>query len=186
MTDGYPPSTPYPAGDRPPFDPFVLEPQKAHNSTGSPAPAHPGRRRLRIPGPLLGLLLALAVAVPVIAGTLQPSGQDSADVPTGAAGGDDGQSAPARPDTGSEQQDEPTPPPSLGAPEEAPAPPLDPPSTAPGAEQLGAIEDCLENALGLRAACDALGTLPQAAERYLDCREVGLAADRCLEALPPE
>jgi hypothetical protein len=171
MTDGYPPSTPYPAGDRPPFDPFVLEPQKAHNSTGSPAPAHPGRRRLRIPGPLLGLLLALAVAVPTVVATLPPAGQDSSD---------GGSAAPADQASPSEGGGELAP-----LPDQTPSGPADPPSSGPGWQQSLAVEDCLENARGLWISCeDILREDAETAARYLACREAGLPADKCLVAPP--
>jgi hypothetical protein len=182
MTDGHPPPTPQTAGDGPsPFDPFMLEPQKAHNSTGSPAPPpmQRGRRRMRIPGPLLGLLLALAVAVPTVVATLQPAGQDS----SGEAGG----GVSSQPQDDAQSTTESPPPSSDRIPRDhTPAPPADPPSTAPGPELL-AIEDCVESLPGLRGSCETLlGQDSQAAARYLDCRGLGLPADRCLVAAPTE
>jgi hypothetical protein len=191
MTDGHTPQTPQSAGDgSPPFDPFTLEPQKAHISTGSAAPPpiqHAGRRRFGIPAPVLGLLLALAVAVPTIVATSGPAGQESSDGGADSSVQKPAPADPAPPSEGFGEQAEPLPPPTArDAPDASPLPPVDPPNTDPGRQHLLAVEDCVENALALRAACDVvLGEDSRAAARYLDCREVGLTADRCLEALPP-
>jgi hypothetical protein len=162
MTDRHPPPNPQTAGDgSPPFDPFMLEAQKAHNSTGSAAPApmqHGGRRRFGIPAPLLGLVLALAVAVPTVVATL-PAGQDGSDEGGGGA--------------------------ELAAPKESPSEQAKPETTDPGDQWVPAVEDCVESLPGLRANCKILlREHPRAAALYLDCRELGLAADRCLATLP--
>jgi hypothetical protein len=180
MTDSRPPS-PQTAADGP-FDPFALEEQKAHNSTGSPAPA--GRRRLRIPPPLLGLLLALAVAVPTIVATLQPAGQSSSD---GGASPSVGEPAtppdPAPPSTGDGEQA--APPPTRGDdPDGAPLP-EESPGTDQGSLQALAVEDCAASLPGLRGDCEiTLGGDLSAAIRYMDCRRLGLPADECLVAPP--
>jgi hypothetical protein len=163
MTDRHPPPNPQTAGDgSPPFDPFTLEVQKAHSSTGPIAPGpmqHVGRRRFGIPAPLLGLQLALAVAVPTVVATL-PAGQDASD----GNGGGANFSAPA---------------------DEAQTERAEPPTTDPGTRWLPAVKDCVESLPRLRAGCEILlREHPRAAARYLDCRGLGLPADRCLAALP--
>ena len=192
MTDG-PQPPPYPPGEsRPPFDPFVLEPQKAHMSTGSvgsqtsfepfaqeaqmahhstssgPPDSMQRSRGFRIPPAFLGLLLALAVAVPIVIATLPQSGQ----APSGDA------AAPQRPA-------DPVAPPPAGREPADPAAPL--PAIPPGSQELQAVEDCAASLPGLQLSCETvLGGDPGAAALYLDCREVGAAAERCLSVLRDE
>lgn len=164
MADSHPSPSPVPP-DKSPFNPFGLEPQKAHNSTGSggPPPTQPvSPRRFRIPPAFLGLLLAVAVAVPTVLATLPPAGQAPSD--GGAAPAVQGD---APPDTGS-------PPTTSGDP------------ANPG-RQLQAVEDCAEGMPDLRASCATLlGEDAHAAALYLNCRGTGLPAKNCLAALPPK
>jgi hypothetical protein len=236
MTSGHPPPSPQTPGDgsspfvpfvqetqkahkstgsggsSAPFDPFVGEAQKAHHSTnsGAPQPMHRSRG-FRIPPAFLGLLLAVAVAVPTVVATLPQTGQappgdaaapqgpaDPAPPPVGdegpgdaapPPGGDEGPGDAAPPPAAGREPADPAPPPALGVdpPDEAPAPPAEPPATPPGSQEQQAVEDCVESLPGLRASCEiVLGEDPGAAALYLDCREVGAPADGCLRALRGE
>jgi hypothetical protein len=183
MTDGHAPPSPQTTGDgSPPFDPFVLEPQKARSSTGAAGPGsveHGGSRGFRIPPAFLGLVLALAVAVPVVVGTLPQSGQ---------APSDPGAAPSLEQETPSEPADPAPPPPiSREAPEEAPPPPPEPEAADPDSRQLLAVQDCAASLPGLRTNCEiVLGNNAETAARYLDCRDAGVAAARCLEVVPAD
>jgi hypothetical protein len=160
------------SGSAPPFDPFALDSQRAHHSTNSGAPEPMQRSRgFRIPPAFLGLLIALAVAVPTVVATLPQSGQAPSD--GGAAPSVQGD---APPDPGS--------PPATGGDPADPAPPSDPPATDPGLQQRQAVEDCVASLRDPSAACEnVLGEDAGAAALYLDCREAGAAAENCLSVL---
>lgn len=173
MTSGYPPPSPDPPGHgSSPFVPFAQEAQKAHHSTGSSAPQPmQGPRRFGIPPAFLGLLLALAVAVPTVVATLPQSGQAPSDgVATPSEQGD------APPDAGSPR--------ARGGDPADPVAPSDPPTTDPGLQPLQAVEDCVASLPARSAGCESvLGQDAGAAALYLECREDGAAAENCLSML---
>ena len=189
MTSGYPPPSPDPPGHgSSPFVPFAQEAQKAHHSTGSGAPQPmQGPRRFGIPPAFLGLLLALAVAVPTVVATLPQSGQAPSDgAATPSVRGDAPPDAGSPPARGGDPAD-PVAPPDKGTDPPDQAPPSDPPTTNPGLQQLQAVEDCVASLPARSAGCESvLGQDAGAAALYLDCREVGAAAERCLSVLRDE
>jgi hypothetical protein len=179
-------------------DPWVPEPQMAHHSTSSGPPQSMQRSRgFRIPPSFLGLLLALAVAVPTVIATLPQSGQ----APSDGGGAAPSLQRDAPPETGSppaagREPADPAAPPDQGAdpPDQAPpadppdqAPPADPPAADPGLQQRQAVEDCLASLPDPSAGCESvLGEDAGAASLYLDCREAGAAAENCLSVLRGE
>jgi hypothetical protein len=207
------PSSDPPGHGSSPLVPFAQETQKAHHPISSGPPETMRRSRgFRIPPAFLGLLLALAVAVPTVVATLPQSGQAPSDggAATPSVGrdapSDGGSAAPPAggdlpPDTGSppaagREPADPAAPPDQGAdpPDQAPpadppdqAPPADPPAADPGLQQRQAVEDCLASLPDPSAGCESvLGEDAGAASLYLDCREAGAAAENCLSVLRGE
>jgi len=201
MAGGHQSPPPDPSGQgSSPFPPFVTEHHNAHHPTSSGPPQSMQRSRgFRIPPAFLGLLLALAVAVPTVVATLPQSGQ----APSDGGGATPSVQEEAPPDTGSppasgREPADPAAPPDQGTdlpdpapPEQAPpadapeqAPPTDPPAADPGLQQRQAVEDCLASFPDPSAGCErVLGEDAGAAALYLDCREAGAAAENCLSVL---
>jgi hypothetical protein len=163
MTDEHRPPSNDQAEQDSPFGSFDQEPVMARDATASAPPPQSLRRRssfrrLSMQPGFLALLLALVVAVPVVFATLPRPGGDSAGEP------------------------------SVGAPAPSEAPESAPSTTAPGPspradeQRMDAYEDCIEKVARLPGRCEVLlSDETSGATLYLDCRRVGIAADRCIK-----